>query len=47
MILHAVVHGQGEQVLEGGDVVSQEDTVIGLAYGGNIKIMEGTPRPES
>ena len=45
MVLLTVVDSEGEQVLEGGDVVSQEDTVISLADGGNINIMERHSEP--
>ena len=45
MVLLTVVGSEGEQVLEGGNVVSEEDTVISLADGGNINIMERHSEP--
>ena len=41
MVLGAVINGEGEDVLEGVDVVSNEDTVICLSNGSNIKVVEG------
>ena len=38
MVLLAVVNGEGEQVLEGADVVSNEHTVISLANGCDIQV---------
>ena len=40
MVLLAVVYSEGEEVLEGADVVSKEHTVIGLANSCYIKVME-------
>ena len=41
MVLGAVVTGEREDALEGADVVRNEDTVICLSDGSNIKVVEG------
>ena len=41
MVFTAVVDGESKEALEGEDVVSQEHTIVSLANGSNVKIMEG------